>query len=178
MDCGKSWELMMSQLDGSIERQDLACLENHLRLCPECRKQFDSLQAVLMELDVAMPIAPASTERKVMERICGVGQKEAPPILPYVVLPAAMLTGLLGMLLYNLYMVNPITLVNKAARTLTVFYKVFQSVIAVSQSLFNTLYLREILVVTGFALIGIIIALVSGRLRRAGNSDVYWRATK
>ena len=45
MGCEKAWKLMMSRLDGGIGRRESMILENHLRICPECRRQSASLQA-------------------------------------------------------------------------------------------------------------------------------------
>jgi predicted anti-sigma-YlaC factor YlaD len=178
MGCEKAWELMMSQLDGKIEGRDLMILENHLRMCPECRRQEASLSAVLLELERARPAAPESTERKVMERICDARRKETAALLPYVVLPAALLAGLLAYLLYKLYMSGPVILIDKAARTLTVFYKVCQSMAAVSNVLLNTQYLSGILMMVGVSLFAGIIVLISRQLRKKGNSQAYWRTIK
>ena len=178
MGCEKAWELMMSQLDGKIEGRDLMILENHLRICPECRRQEASLHTVVQELERSRPVAPESTERKVMERICDARRKETAALLPYVVLPAALLAGLLAYLLYKLYMSGPVILIDKAARTLTVFYKVCQSMAAVSNVLLNTQYLSGILMMVGVSLFAGIIVLISRQLRKKGNSQAYWRTIK
>ena len=176
--CEKAWELMMSRMDGEIQGRDSMILENHLRICPECRRQEASLHTVVQELERSRPVAPESTERKVMERICDARRKETAAILPYVVLPAALLAGLLAYLLYKLYMSGPVILIDKAARTLTVFYKVCQSVAAVSNVLFNTQYLGGILMMVGFSLFAGIIVLISRQLRKKGISQAYWRTIK
>ena len=178
MGCEKAWKLMMSRLDGGIGRRESMILENHLRICPECRRQSASLQAALLELEQLKPAAPGTIEQKVMGRIRGARRKETAALLPYNVLPAKLLTGILAFLLYKFCMAGPMIMIDKAARALTFFYKVYESMDAVSSILFNTPYLSEILVITGFALLAGVIVFVFMGLRKKGNSEVYWRAVK
>lgn len=177
MGCEKAWELMMNRLDGELGGQNLMLLENHLRICPECRKQNALLHEALLELERTKPAAPETTERKVMEKIHGARRKETAGILPYIVVPAVLLTGILAILLYGLCMGGPMLLIDKAARFLMSLYKACQSLAAVSHFLFSVPYLREFLMITGLSLLAAIIVLVSALGKRA-DGGAYWRSTK
>ncbi len=177
MGCRKAWELLMRRMDGEIDRQNLRYLENHLVICPECREKHDSLSAVLMELDRTKPAAPESTEPKVMEKIRSVRHRETPLFLPYVVPAAALLTGILVFLFYEYAMDGPMAMINKAAQTLTIFYGAYQSVAAFSRFLFGSVYLNGVLIMTGLALLGGILAFLHGQRVKRGVSK-YWRSVK
>lgn len=164
MGCEKAWELMMSRLDGEIDRQNQRYLENHLKLCPECRRQYDSLHAVLLELDRTKPVAPESTERKVMERISGARRKETVVLLPYVIPPAALLMGILTFLFYELCMDGPMAFLDKATQALSTFLSACRSIAAFSRFLFSGLYLHSVLIMSGLAFLGGIFAFLYGQL--------------
>lgn len=178
MDCKKAWELMMTRLDGEIDRRDLFLLENHLRVCPKCRKRDASLGAVMLELDRTKPAAPESTERKVMEKICRARSNETASVLPYVVLPAALLAGILAIWLYQFFMAGPIVMIDKATQVLTLFYEACRSVLAASHFLLSSVYLEGILIITGFSLLVGILALASAQMRKRVDEKAYWRSVK
>lgn len=170
MDCKKAWELMMSRLDGELDRQNQRYLENHLKLCPACRKRNDSLHAVLLELDRSKPVAPESTERRIMERIRGARRKENVVLLPYVIPPVALLTGILAFLFYELCMDGPMAFLDKATQALSTFLSACRSVAAFSRFLFSGLYLHGVLIISVLAFLGFIFAFLYGQLWKRDES--------
>ncbi|HOQ74960.1 MAG TPA: zf-HC2 domain-containing protein [Thermoclostridium sp.] len=178
MGCEKAWELMMSRLDGELGKRDSMILENHLRICPECRRQMAALDAALLELEMSGPAAPESIEQNVMKKICGARNKETASLLPYVVLPAALLTGALAFILYEFRTAGMMDLIVKAARAIELFYRVFESMTGVLRLLLNNPYTGVIMMITGILLFAGIIVLISVQFWKKGNSSVYWRTTK
>jgi len=169
---------MMNRLDGEIGKRDLMMLENHLRVCPGCRRQKDALDAALRELEGSRPAAPASIERKVMDRICGPRRRETAPLLPYAVLPAALLTGMLAILMHGLFASSPVIVIEKAVRVLDLCHKVLSALAAVLRFIINTPFIGEIMAVAGLALVAGIIAFIFAGSGKKGDSGVYWRAVK
>ena len=130
---------MMSRMDGEIQGRDSMILENHLRICPECRRQEASLHTVVQELERSRPVAPESTNEK-MERSVMPGEKRQP--LSFLTLFClALLAGLLAYLLYKLYMSGPVILIDKAAHT-----DGFLQGMPVRGSCFNVLFNTQYLV--------------------------------
>lgn len=165
MGCRKAWELMMKRLDGKIDRRDSMILENHLRICPDCRRQEASLHALLRELERSRPVAPVSIEKKVMQKICA-EDKNTAPLLPYVVLPSAVLAGMLAFMVRGMYTAGPMSLVDKASRALAMLYKMYESAVAVSRVMFVMPFAGEMLAATGILFFACVMALVLKQWRR------------
>ena len=178
MDCSKTWGLMMSKMDGSIKDQDSDMLEDHVALCSNCKEQWERLKAAASELESKPAKAPENIERCVMARLCFIRQKEKVGMLPYVISPAAILSGLLALLMFNSYKAGPISMAGETARTLSFLMKVLQAIAAVVQYIFKIPYMREALIILlVFILVGIA-AFVYRNVKKINDTGVYWRASR
>ena len=175
MDCSKTWELMMRKMDGLSKDQDSIYLESHMDLCGDCRKRWDLLQTAVSELESNSAEAPENIERSVMSRLCFIRQKEKVGMLPYVISPAAILSGLIAILMFNMYKAGPITMIDETARTLSSLVKVLQTVASAVQYVFRVPFLRETLIIF---FIGAFIGVAAFVIKKMNENRVYWRASK
>lgn len=60
MDCSQVKGLLSEYLDGMLEEENTALVEEHLSACDDCRKEHDSLKALVHELGSMEPIAPSA----------------------------------------------------------------------------------------------------------------------
>jgi len=168
---------MMKRFDGSIEERDLMFLENHLRICPDCRRQEASLHAMVRELERSRPAAPASIEKNVMQNICGENRGTA-ALLPYVVLPSALLVGILALLVYRAYMSASAVIVGRAAQAFLLLYEMYRSVAAVSNLVFNAPHMGPAIAAAGILTVAGIISLVFIQFGKNDVRRTYWRTVK
>ena len=75
-DCESADELMFLYIDGQVNEREAAFLENHLKVCEDCRKEFESRKEFLHRLGECNAAAPESLYPAVMEKIKDIPQQK------------------------------------------------------------------------------------------------------
>ena len=83
MTCEDSVELLSARLDGALTEEENRALENHLKICTECRAVAEDLEAIHLSFEDMEPVpAPDGFARDVMAKL------EAPKVVPLFRRPA------------------------------------------------------------------------------------------